>query len=905
MTRQLPLPLLALLLLAASCASPPSAPPPAAPAAPAAPTAPAPAGALAASSAPPGIRLPATAAPVRYRATLTVVPGDATLKGEIDIDLDLREPTSLLWLNATDITVESAWIEVGGKRIAARAVPGGADHVGFALASAAPAGRAKLSVSYRGVISSKNDRGIFVEEEGGKSYVFTQFESIDARRALPCFDEPTFKTPWQISLRVRKDDVALSNTPALAEEPAEGGMKLVRFAETKPLPSYLTAFAVGPFDLVDAGKGGRNKVPVRIAVPRGRGADARWAAASTPPLLALLEEQLGMPYPYEKLDVVTIPRLVSFGAMENPGLITFNMTETLASPAEETVAFKRGFAQTQAHELAHQWFGNLVTTAFWDDIWLNEGFATWMGSKTVARWQPGWDEEVDRTGGIAWAMRSDGLVSARKIRQEIVSKDDIQNAFDGITYEKGAAVLAMFEAWAGPEKFQRGVRRYLERHAHATSTSGDFLAALGAEAGEAIVPAMKSFLDQPGVPLVRGELACGQGQPPKLRLSQERFLPVGSPGAPPQRWQIPICVRHEAGKGEGRACTLLTEASGEIALGAEARCPAWVLLNEGGVGYYHAAYGAEAMRALLGRGARLTLLERLALIRDAAALAEGGRLPVADALALAPDLARDPSPHVLQSAVRLVSSVHEAVVGEELRPSFARFVARTFGARARAVGLAPRAGEDEQTRLLRPSLIQLVATRGEDAALLAEARKLTDRWLADPAAADPDTANLAIEIAARGGDRALFDRILGEARKAKEQRRRGVLLGSLAWFRDPALRREALALVLSADFDVRETVWMLPPREERTVDASVSFVKERFEPLVARMPVELQSVLARVGENLCSKAGRADYEAFFKSRVGRLTGGPRALAQTLEGISLCSARREAQAASLAGFLKRY
>jgi alanyl aminopeptidase len=761
-------------------------------------------------------------------------------------------------------------------------------------------------VAYRGVISAKDDRGVFVEEEGGASYVFSQFESIDARKAFPCFDEPTFKTPWQLSLRVRREDVALSNTPVTAEEPAEGGMKLVRFAETKPLPSYLIAFAVGPFELVDAGKAGRNQTPVRIAVPRGRSAQARYAASTTTALMGVLEDEVGRPYPYEKLDVVPIPRLVSFGAMENPGLITFYMTGTLATPAEETVAFKRDFAQTMAHELAHQWFGNLVTTAFWDDIWLNEAFATWMGSKTVARWQPGWDEPIDAAGGVAWAMQQDGLISTRKIRQEVTTKDDIQNAFDGITYQKGSAVLGMFEAWAGAEKFQRGVRRYLERHAHATATAPDFLAAMGAEVGQEIVPAMKSFLDQPGVPLVRGDLACGQGQPPRLRLTQERFLPVGSPGAPPQRWQIPVCVRYEAGKAEGRACTLLTEASAEIALGSEARCPEWVLLNEGGAGYYRAAYGADAIKVLLGRAPRISTLERLAVIRDVVAFAEGGRLPAADALALVPGLAKDPSPHVLRSAVRLAGGVRDSLIAEDLRPNYARFVRAMFGAKARAVGLTPRPGEDEQTRLLRPALLQLVANRGEDTALLAEARRITDRWLADAGSIDSDSADLAVSIAARRGDRALFDRLLAEARKAKEQKRRNVLLDGLASFRDPALRREALALIVSQDFDIRDTVWMMFPREERSTDVSVAFVKERFDALVARMPGELHGVLPRVGGNLCGEASRADLAAFFtKERVGRLTGGPRALAQTLEGISLCGAQREAQSASVAAFLKRY
>ncbi|MCC6557902.1 MAG: ERAP1-like C-terminal domain-containing protein [Polyangiaceae bacterium] len=888
------------LLTAAACAAPPLEPPPPVPPAVAAP----PAASAAAPAPPAGIRLDRAVMPVRHRATLTVVPGDPVLAGEIEIELALRAETGVLWLNATEITVDEAHVEAGGKRIAARVLPGGEDLVGFALAEEAPAGAARLFVRYRGAISAKNDRGVFLEEDLGKRYVFTQFESIEARKAFPCFDEPSFKAPWQLTLKIKGDDVALSNTPVASESAGEGGVRVVRFAETKPLPAYLVAFAVGPFEMVDAGKAGKNGTPVRVAVPRGKAAEARWAVETTPALLGLLEDYFGIPYPYEKLDVAPIPRLASFGAMENAGLVTIRASRALASGAEETAEFKRDYAEIMAHELAHQWFGDLVTTDFWDDIWLNEAFAEWMGSKIVEKWKPEWREDASRAGATAWAMRGDELATARKIRQEIRTKDDIQNAFDAITYDKGSAVIAMFEAWAGEERFRKGVRRYLEAHAHGNARSADFLAAIGAEVGEELAPAFLTFLDQPGVPAVSAEIACEAGKPPRVSLSQRRFLPAGSKGSSGETWRIPVCARTPAAGDAGRACALLDGPKGELPLAAGAPCPEWLLLHRDGVGYYRAAYGPKALSALLGAWKRLTEVERLAVIRDVGARAQAGDLPIAEALSLVPDLAKDPSPHVLRALVGLVSQVREALVPEEARPAFARFVVKAFGKKARELGLRPRAGEDDETRLLRPLVVTLVANRGEDAALIAEARKLAGRWLEDPASLEPDAVEAVLAIAAAHGDRALFDRLHAEVKKATDQKRRSRIVRALSSFRDPALIRDSLAIFLTDELDARESLFLLfRQQEERAAPVVFAFLKERFDAIAARTPDELRGDLPWAGTGFCDEGRRAEVEALFKDKVGALTGGPRNLAQVLEEISLCSARRGAQREGLLAFLK--
>lgn len=890
-------PLVALLALTSCSGAPAPADqpttPPLAPASSAAP--------LAASVAPPGIRLPTTVKPVRYAPTLTIRSDSLALGGKIDIDLALSEPTSMVWLNAVGLTVSEAHLEVAGIARPARVVPGGPDHLGFAFDSA-PAGAARLHVTYSASVSERDDRGVFAEKEDGVAYVYSQFENIDARRAFPCFDEPTFKVPWQLTLEVKQSDVALSNTPSLSETPGEGGMKVVRFAQTRPLPSYLVAFAVGPFDLVDAGKAGRGHTPVRIAVPHGKSAEAAYAVKSTPVLLERLEGYFGMAYPYEKLDVVAIPQLVSFGAMENVGLVTFFEAGMLARPEEETLSFQRRYADIIAHEMAHQWFGDLVTMSFWNDVWLNEAFATWMEEKVLAPWKPEWSWETNTARGTAYAMRSDSLVSARKIRQEIQSKDDIQNAFDSITYEKGAAVISMFETWIGPDKFQKGVQRYLGKHAHGSAGSSDFFAAVSAEAGRDVAPAFSTFLDQPGVPLVTAKLVCEGKSTPKIALSQERYAPAGSAGASAQAWQIPICVRYAAGKKEDRACTLLTTPAAELPL-TGAKCPDWVLPNQGGGGYYHVAYEPRDLDALLRAGSKLSLAERLSVLRDMGAAVLRGKLPAGDALAHLADLVKDPSPHIQGAAVELLSVIPDPIVAVESRAAFARFVDKALSKRALELGLRPKAGESDDLRLLRPALVGAAVLRGENATLGAAADKLARAWLDDPAALEEDMVDVVLEVAGHRGDRALYDRLVAELGKAKAPRRRTHLLRAMTKFRDPALVREGLTRFLSKDLDPREAMSLLF-QDKRMVEVSFTFMKENYDAIVARLPGEVAAFTPRFGEPFCSEPGRAQVEAFFKDRVEKLTGAPRTLAQVLESIKLCSVQRDLHAASLAAFLKK-
>ncbi len=864
----------------------------------------------------PALRLGTDARPERYQVELTLDPTQATFRGVADIQLALEKPTELLWLHGVGLTVERATFTVGGEEVSAEVLPGSEDVFGLRPARALPAGKAAVHLRYAGKVSDKDSTGVFRQQDGKDWYLYTQFEADFARRAFPSFDEPSFKVPFQLTLKVRAQDAAFSNTPVESEQSGADGWKVVRFKETPPLPTYLVAFAVGPFETVQAAPGGRKQVPVRIIVPRGRTAEAAWAAKATPELVAVLEDYFDAPYPYEKLDTIAIPLTMGWGAMENPGLITFNAQRILAKPEEETESFRRRFAGIQAHELAHQWFGNLVTTAWWNDIWLNEAFASWMGTKTVQAWRPAWENGLQAVQARDWAMGADSLTTARRIRQPIQTKGDIAQAFDAITYVKGSLVLRMFEASLGEETFRKGVQEYMRRHAHGNATADDFAAAVSSAAGRDVSPAFSTFLEQPGLPLVSMGLTCEAGAAPALKLSQKRYLPVGSKGDAAQTWQVPVCVRYGRGKGAAQACTVLTEATGTLALDGVKGCPDWVAPNAGMKGYYRARLEGDLLKRLTRDGGkRLTVAERIGLLGDVGALARSNEVPLAEALALVERVLPSQERGLVTSAVALVESVREDLVPEPLRPHFARYVRKVFGAQARALGLRAKAGESEDARLLRPLLVEQVAGRGEDASLRKEARALAEAWLKDRKAVAPDMVPVVLQVAAAGGDAALRERMMQAAQASSERRERQLLLTALAHVDDAQLAQRNMEAVLGGGLELREAFLYLvrgTTENPSTREVAYRYVKEHFEPLVQGLPQSAGTtvssagaLLMNVGEDFCDAEHRKDLADFFGERSARHEGAPRALAQALERVDLCIALKEAQARSLAGFLTRY
>jgi cytosol alanyl aminopeptidase len=849
----------------------------------------------------PGLRLPEVARPHRQAVKLRLIPTQEAFSGTTEIDLELRGATDVIWLHAAGLEITKAELETNLQTQTLS--PSVADEfLGLVADRPVGPGRFKLRLAFNGQLPGRENSGAYRQEENGDWYVFTQFEATDARRAFPCFDEPSFKIPWQLTLEVRSSDLAFANTPQVSQS-AQGEMKTLVFAESKPLPSYLVAYAVGPFEVVDAGKAGRKPTPIRIIVPRGKTPEAGYAVKTTGEVLTRLENYFDIPYPYEKLDHIAVPQ--KGGAMENPGLITFGTTTILGKPDQRNIRLERGYLGIAGHEIGHIWFGDLVTMAWWDDLWLNEAFASWIAPKMVDEWHPEWEGKTTRVLSRSGVMGTDALVSARRIRQPIHSKHDIENAFDGITYTKGAAIIAMFESFVGPDRFREGVRQYLRQHAHGNATGGDFLRDVGAVVGkpEVFATAFSTFLDQPGFPLVTAELNCDAGRPARLGLTQQRYLPLGSPGGAQQTWQVPVCARYP----EGRSCTLLTGAQGELELAESKGCPSWVLANADGTGYYRVQYKGDLLERLLRDGGKsLSVAERLSLLGDVSALVRNGRMLFGDALALIPTLARDENRHILTTAAGLVESLSDHYVPDPLRPRYKRLVAGTFGARARRLGWEPKPDESDETRLLRPSLASMVAWEAEDEALRGQARRLAEKWLDDRKAIVPELVGDVLSAAAAGGDRALWEKFYAAARKEKDRRDRTQMLGAMGNFTDKRIVQENFKIVLSETFDPRESLSLIygAASDRRTRQSAYEFVKQHNDEIVARLPREFGLQLAGIGGGFCDAEHRADLEAFFKERAERAPGGPRTLAQTLERMDLCIAMHKAHQASVTNFLKK-
>ncbi len=592
----------------------------------------------------PEFLLPDAAEPRRYALDLTILPRATTFRGIVAIDIELKQKLSFLWLNGKDLTVDSAVLRAGERSLTAQTVSAGAEFLGFALPQAAGPGPARLEIRYRGKLSDKPLAGAFRRQAAGDWYVFTSFTAIEARRAFPCFDEPRYKTPWRLTLHVERKQTALANTRAVSESEEPNGMKRVEFGATRPLPSSLVAFAVGPFEVVDDGRAGKSGAPVRIVTPRGRKREAMSARGRTAELVEWLEEYTGIEYPFEKLDHLALLE-GTFGATEYPGLITYQQRILLAAPDSDTRERQRGMRATMAHELAHQWFGNLVTMSGWQDVWLSEGFATWMAAKIMDGEEPSTRSRVPAALARHRIMAAD----ARPVRLEMHSREQMRDVYGRLVYQKGAATLAMLEHWLGEATFQRGVRSHLAEHKFANATTADFVHALSRAAGQEVGGILSGLFDRSGVPVVTAEIRCDSRSSPRVVLRQE----------PDSRfWRLPVCLKAPGGP---ERCAVMESRETEVVLTEVSGCPSWVFPNAGASGYYRTRLSPGVLQALWRQGnGQLSAAERLTAALDVAALYANGSLTAVETLGLLPIMAQDSEPLV-------------ALAGLDLAGVFARF----------------------------------------------------------------------------------------------------------------------------------------------------------------------------------------------------------------------------------------
>ncbi|ADO68239.1 M1 family metallopeptidase [Stigmatella aurantiaca] len=855
--------------------------------------------------APPPLRLSSAVRPVHYALDLTLLPAEPTYSGTVTIDVEVREPVRQVWLHARDLQVAQAHVFVGGRTLEAKVVTAEEGRLGLLLPETLGPGSAQLSLSFSGRADRERSQGLYAVEEGGESYLYTFFEPVDARRAFPCFDEPGFKVPWRLRFTVKQEHVALANHAVVSEEPLPGGLKRVTFAESRPMPSYLVAFVVGPFDLVEGSPVGRAHVPLRFIVPKGRGAETAYAAQVTPRIITLLEDFFDQTYPYEKLDVAVVPRY--WGTMEHPGIVALGQPLTLIRPGEETPQRRQSYANIAIHELGHYWFGNVVTCQWWDDIWLNESLTSWLDQKITGQFEPAWNFTLEaQSESAAFALKTDSLTASPPVRKPITTHGDIEGSFDsGTTYAKGASLLNMLEGWLGEERLRGMLRAHVRKHAWGLTTSEDFLATVAESLGAEAAQVFRSYVDQPGVPRVSASLSCQKGAAPTLTLSQERFLPAGSPGTAAQTWSLPLCVRAGTGKASSRTCALLSDAAGEMVLPGNG-CPSWLLLNAGGSGYYRVGYSREQLSRLLAApSGTLSTAERLALFSDVDAAVARGDMPLGEALRLVPSAVSDPERLILQVGDQLFSTLRREWLSAPEYLRFQAWLREVYGPRAHALGWLPKPGESDDVKQTRGLFLFRAVVGGEDPALVKEAGRLARAWLEDRKSVPAEIAPLALVVSVRHGDRALFDQVLAQARGGKDPAERAHLLGSLGSFRDPALLKEALALVSGSEFDGRDTMGILV-RAFHTPEMQTqawAFYQQHFDLLAGKMRSdELNGLIGMVGR-FCDETQRAEAESFLKSRVSQIEGGARTLSRALESIQLCIESKRRHQPSVQEFLR--
>lgn len=855
---------------------------------------------------PPKLRLSEVQAvqPDFYRVDLNLDPAKNTFTGAIQIRLNVEKPFRTLWLNASKLSLTTIKLEKAGSALNGTSIAGNDNFIGLSFPAEVSPGTADLKIEYTGQIKFGQPSGIFGSEDNGNRYLLTQFESIDARSAFPCFDEPSYKVPWQLTLHVPASDSAISNTP-IEKESTEGQNKTVIFEQTKPLPSYLVAFGVGPFEYVNAGTAGRNHVPVRIVTPKGRAAEAQYAAEVTATLLTRLENYFGIDYPYKKADQVAMPISVGL-AMENPGMVTYGASIILAKPQSDLLRRQRSYAEVAAHELAHQWFGDFVTTAWWNDIWLNEAFATWMEGKLIAEWKPEWHTRAIDTLDYARAERDDSFPSARSIRQAIESNDDIDNAFDSITYEKGAAVIGMFENWIGPAKFQQGVRAYLNAHAFQTATTSDFLAAVSEAGGQDVRSAFSTFTDQPGIPVVKVALRCAAGSAPTLTLEQDRFslLPARTPDT--QHWSIPVCVRSEAAGQTGTHCTLLNTKAAEMPLPGD-HCPAWVEANANASGYYRVAYADNLLSELTAGDPenRLEPQERVNVVYDADAAAHANLLPYGDALALAARFRNDPVYPAFLGALGLATGVSANLVPPDSASGYERYLAKTLVPRAREIGWTPRPGESPDDALIRTSLLATASTLAGDQTLAKQGRQLATRWIAGDHSLPSEIILPALRTEAFYGDVSTAREYVAAVKKTTDLQDRQQIVFAMGAFRDPLAIQTVLQALLSRDIPSSYSISLLMGNSSSEAARKVSFefLKSHYSAVVNQMfPLE-RSFLPNIGDLFCDEQTKQDFRSFFDSKLNDNPEMRRTVAQVLEKIDGCIITKQFQQPSLSAYLK--
>jgi aminopeptidase N len=845
-------------------------------------------------------RLPTTVTPTHYDLTFTVDINRARFEGTTVIQVDVAEPTTRIVVNAAELTFREVTVGRGDSaQKATVTLDDAVEQATLTVPRRLERGSTEIAIHYGGVLNDQL-RGFYLSKGKNRSYAVTQFESTDARRAFPCFDEPRYKATFAVTVIAERGDRVISNGKTLSDV---GGpvptRHTVKFATTPKMSSYLVAIAVGDFQCTE---GAADGVPIRVCATPDKKSLTQLALTSAQEILHFYDSYYAIKYPFEKLDIVAVPDFAA-GAMENTAAIFYRETDLLAETKGASVRTRKTIASVLAHEMAHQWFGDLVTMAWWDDIWLNEGFATWMANKPLAALHPEWNMAVDEEVETQQALTLDGLRATRPIHNDVTTPAEIDEAFDAIAYQKGAAVLRMIESYVGADTFRKGINAYLQAHAYGNATSEDFWKAIASTAQKPIERVLPTFVSQSGAPvLVVSDMRC-ENNTTHATLRQDRF--TAETGArSDERWSIPVCTKPANGPANAGVCSVVSEPQQRIEIARG--CPAWVFANAGAEGYYRTEYPPATLRAMSPDvETQLTGPERLSLVSDEWSMVRAGRHSIADYLSLTAGFGRERVDGVLADVTARLSFIHDDLTDASSRPRFEAFVRTLLHPTLTDLGFNPAATDTDERRTLRATVVDALGTTANDPDVVAQARQALDRSLTGSAPLDPTLADAIVTTAASHGDERLFNALVAAADRARSPEEQYRSLNALADFRDSALIDRGLARVLSPDVRSQDAAIYLGRFFDNPAarNQAWSFMTAHWKELESKALVfggDVRLVLA--AGNFCDTRSRDEVKAFFTAHP--LPAAARALAQSLERIDGCVALRDKQSPVLAEWLAR-
>lgn len=864
-------------------------------------------------------QLPTGVTPTVYRLNLVTDPSAVGFTGDVEIDVTLDAPHSRIWLHALGTNVINAFARLpDGREVPATftgdQAEGGVSRLDFE--SALPAGQVTLVMDYEAPYNLAL-AGLYKVTQNGNDYLASQMQSIDARRMVPSFDEPRFKTVWEVTVTAPEGLKVVTNGAEVEASPAEDGMVTHSFAPTRPIATYLLGLIVGPYDESDSppieppSQIRSDAVPLRGFAAEGKGEQLSTALEMTHPILKWQEDYFGVPYPYGKLDIVAAPDF-AWGAMENAGVIIYREAALLLNE-RSTLTQQRGVYTTHAHELAHQWFGNLVTPKWWNDIWLNESFATWMAYKTLNAVDPAGEWNLNPIAAGLGAMRADSLSSARQIRNPIANNADIEDAFDAITYSKGGSVLNMFESYLGEEKFRAGIRTHMTRFQDGVADVDDFMQSLAEGSGhEGVVESFRSFVLQPGIPMLDVTVQCNASGGALMRVSQNRYAPLGSEiDQKGTRWQIPFTARISYGETSETRNWML---SGNGLAADLQQCPDYVMPNAGGAGYWRFALDSAYGEKLSANFNELSAGEQMVYLDSLVAGFEAGSVS-AEALLAGLEASTNGSAAAISQPFAALSSYH-ARLSPEARPAFSSWIERTYGPVATRLQARPEETLTVREQLLKESVGGLLTSIGDRPAAKARLQAAAEAYIgfekkADPKALKPQEVSQAIAAGLSAHGQPFADAALEFALASENQPERAAILRSLADNGEADIVAGLLRRLPDLEVTSSETFTILggalnnsstAARAGGDFAAVWAAFEENFDGILAKLPEVRKPQVSNFTAAFCSTAEVEQASAFLRSKAGAITGYERGLAQGTERAKLCEALAAQQIPKLANAL---